>query len=209
MRSPVVFGIKKSIAEELGWINKRVLTRDILKAATEGKLRFTMTSATQSNSGASAFLGFAHAMAGEPDVLDQKHVKDENMIRDLKALLSTVSRSSGSSGWLKSHFVEFYDRYDAMVNYEAMIIEANNELSRLGKETLYAIYPADGLMMADHPLGFFDRGVEGRQQTFESLQQYLLSSDVQNQILELGRRTGFTGLRASGSTTAFKKENGM
>ena len=54
-QSPVIFGIKKSVAEQLGFIDKKVSVRDILNAITSGKLKFCMTSATQSNSGASAF----------------------------------------------------------------------------------------------------------------------------------------------------------
>lgn len=54
--NPVVFGIKKSLAEELGFTSGEVSTADILSAITSGKLKFCMTSATQSNSGASAYM---------------------------------------------------------------------------------------------------------------------------------------------------------
>ena len=52
--SPVVFGIRKSLAEELGFVGREVSVQDLLEAIQDGKLRFCMTSATQSNSGASA-----------------------------------------------------------------------------------------------------------------------------------------------------------
>ena len=111
-----------------------------------------------------------------------------------KRILGSVDRSSGSSGWLKDLFLSQYDRYDAMVNYEAVIIETNQELERLGREPLYAIYPVDGLSIADSPLGFIDRGEEGKEDTFLALQQYLLSPDVQRQLLDLGRRTATVGV---------------
>ena len=45
MRSPVVLGVKKSIAERLGWTDRQDITiADILAAAETGKLRFVMTS---------------------------------------------------------------------------------------------------------------------------------------------------------------------
>ena len=49
MRSPVVLGVKQSVAQRLGWIGRDVTVDDILTAAEAGNLRFMMTSATQSN----------------------------------------------------------------------------------------------------------------------------------------------------------------
>ncbi|MBK9202107.1 MAG: substrate-binding domain-containing protein [Candidatus Obscuribacter sp.] len=46
-RSPVVFGVKKSVAENLGWTKKDVYVADILKVLKANKLRFMMTSASQ------------------------------------------------------------------------------------------------------------------------------------------------------------------
>ena len=45
--NPVVFGIKKSKAEDLGFIKKYITTRDIISAIEEKKLKFTMSSATR------------------------------------------------------------------------------------------------------------------------------------------------------------------
>jgi Ca-activated chloride channel family protein len=63
-RSPVVFANRKPIAPQLGWVNNPDVTvQDFLAAAEAGEFRFAMTSATQSNSGASAYLGFQYALA--------------------------------------------------------------------------------------------------------------------------------------------------
>ena len=56
--TPVVFGIRMSLAGELGFIGSDVSVRDILNAITSDRMTFCMTSATQSNSGASAYIGF-------------------------------------------------------------------------------------------------------------------------------------------------------
>lgn len=53
--NPVIFGIKKSKAEELGFTNKDVYTRDIVDAIATGKLKFSMSNPTSTNSGASAY----------------------------------------------------------------------------------------------------------------------------------------------------------
>jgi Ca-activated chloride channel family protein len=197
MRSPVVFGLKKSIAQQLGWDKREVKIQDILAAAEQQKFRLAMTSATQSNSGASAYLGFLYAMAGYPDTLTLQHLQDPVVLDKVKRLLSTTNRSSGSSGWLKEAFVEHPDRFDAMFNYESLVIEANQQLVKQGQEPLYAIYPQDGLSVADSPLGFVDKGDKAKEELFLKLQKYLLSAEVQKQIEGMGRRTGLLGMTVS------------
>lgn len=194
MRSPVILGVKKSVAERLGWIGKDLTTADILEATESGKLRFAMTSATQSNSGSSAYIGFLYAMSGVKDVLQEEHINNPEIQEKVKKLLAGVDRSSGSSGWLKDTVVSHYERFQAMFNYEAMIIEANQELVRLGKEPLYAIYPLDGVMISDSPLAYINKGDPAKDALFKKLQAYLLSKEVQDIILKQGRRTGLVGM---------------
>ena len=196
MRTPVVFAVKKPVAQSLGWIGKDVKVMDILKAAETRKVRFAMTSATQSNSGASAYLGFLVAFAGNPEVLTNDHLKGNEARTLIKKFLGSVNRSAGSSGFLKDLMVERYDLLDAMVNYEAMMIEANQALVAQGREPLYAIYPVDGLTIADSPLAFVNKGDAAKEAGFKKLQQYLLSPEVQRQIQAQGRRTGLVGMGA-------------
>ena len=196
MRTPVVFAVKKPVAQSLGWIGKDVKVMDILKAAEARKVRFAMTSATQSNSGASAYLGFLVAFAGNPEVLTNDHLKGNEARTLIKKFLGSVNRSAGSSGFLKDLMVERYDLLDAMVNYEAMMIEANQALVAQGREPLYAIYPVDGLTIADSPLAFVNKGDAAKEAGFKKLQQYLLSPEVQRQIQAQGRRTGLVGMGA-------------
>ena len=171
--TPVVFGIRQSLAEELGFTDREVSVDDLLQAIQSGKLRFCMTSATQSNSGASAYIGFLYALSGNPEVITSEDLADDQLRTDMRNLLSGVDRSSGSSDWLKDMFVA--GDYNAMVNYECLIIQANQELEEQGKETLYAVYPYDGLSLADSPLGWVDNGDEKQEELFLKLQEYLFS----------------------------------
>ncbi|MCI5157389.1 MAG: VWA domain-containing protein, partial [Candidatus Electrothrix sp. AUS1_2] len=195
MRSPVVFAVKKSIAEKLGWDKKDVTVMDILEATEKGEVRFAMTSATQSNSGASAFLAFLSAFADSPEVLTEEHLNDPQVAGKIKRFLKTVNRSSGSSGWLMEMLHKEYLYYDGMVNYEAMVIELNQQLAP-GQEPFYAVYPVDGLSIADSPLGFIDQGDTKKEDAFLKLQEYLLSPSVQDSIQSQGRRTGLVGMQA-------------
>lgn len=204
--TPVVFGIRKSLAEELGFAGREVSVSDLLEAIRDGGLRFCMTSATQSNSGASAYIGFLYALLGSPEVITSEDLQSEELKAQMRELLSGVDRSSGSSDWLKDMFLQ--GDYDAMVNYECLIIQANRELEERGEEPLYAVYPYDGLSLADSPLGYVDKGDDKQEELFLKLQEYLLSADTQNEIQRTGRRSGYTGVSAE-NRDVFRSDWGL
>ena len=190
--SPVVFGIKKSLAESMGFVGKQVSINDIMGKISSGELKFCMTSATQSNSGASAYLGFLSGLSGNPEVLTMNDLENQQLREDITILLQGVDRSSGSSEWLKTLFLQ--GDYDAMVNYESLIITTNQELVARGDEPLYAVYPYDGLSISDSPLGYIDNGKQKKEEAFLEFQNYLLSDKIQGELQKIGRRTGFEGV---------------
>ena len=205
--SPVVFGIKQSIAEELGFTKNDVMVEDLLQAVQQQKLNFMMTSATQSNSGASAYIGFLYALLGNPETMTKEDLQNPQLKEDIQKLFSGINRSSGSSGWLKDLYLK--GNYDAMVNYEAVIIETNQELIQQGKEPLYVVYPKNGLTISDNTLGFINNGDAEKEEFFTSMQDFLLSEDTQNQIADLGRRTGFGGVVKNADPNIFNPKWGI
>ncbi|MEM8630193.1 MAG: substrate-binding domain-containing protein [Pseudomonadota bacterium] len=203
LRSPVVLGLRLSIAEDLGWVGRDDVTiEEIQAAARADRFRLSMTSATQSNSGASAYIGFLYALSGDPDLLTSDHLADREVQAQVRDLLAQIDRSSGSSGWLKDSLVENPERFDAMFNYEALVIEANQVLEARGLEPLYVVYPANGLSVADSPLGLIDKQDPDKSDAFLALQAHLLSDEVQDQLLDLGRRAGLLGLSADRADAA-------
>ena len=190
--TPVVFGIRQSLARELGFTDGNVSVKEILDAISSGKMTFCMTSATQSNSGASAYIGFLYALLGKQDGLTEADLQDKQLQEEIRTLLGGVDRSSGSSDWLKDMFLE--GDYDAMVNYECLIIDANEQLTAEGKEPLQVVYPYDGLSIADSPLGYVDHGDDGKEETFLTFQETLLGSESQQAIEATGRRITANGV---------------
>ena len=190
--TPVVFGIRQSLARELGFTDGDVSVKEILDAISSGKMTFCMTSATQSNSGASAYIGFLYALLGKQDGMTEADLQDEQLQEEIRTLLGGVDRSSGSSDWLKDMFLE--GDYDAMVNYECLIIGANEQLTAEGKEPLQVVYPYDGLSMADSPLGYVDHGDDEKEEAFLDFQEALLSSESQQAIEATGRRITANGV---------------
>ncbi|MBS6679421.1 MAG: VWA domain-containing protein [Clostridiales bacterium] len=204
--TPVVFGIRKSLAQELGFVGSEVSVKDILAAIQEGKMSFCMTSATQSNSGASAYIGFLYALLGKQDGITLADLEAPQLQQDMTRLLSGIERSSGSSEWLMDMFLE--GNYDAMVNYECLVISTNQKLEEEGKEPLYVVYPYDGLNIADSPLGYVDHGEKNKEEAFLKIQEYLLSDSAQDEIQRTGRRTGYAGVKEE-NKDIFKPEWGI
>lgn len=189
---PVILGVRKSKAQALGWVGRPVSSGDILAAVDAGKLGFLMTSATQSNSGATAYLAMLAAALRKTDPLTAEDLANPRAREAVRGMLRGVVRSSGSSGWLADLYLQSAKagmNYDGMWDYEAVIAETNQQLRKNRQEQLYAIYPTDGVGMADSPLGFVDRGrgpdVEN---FFNKLQAYLLSDDAQTKIAATARR---------------------
>lgn len=204
--TPVVFGIRQSLAEQLGFVGREVTVSDLMEPICSGQLQFCMTSASQSNSGASAYIGFPYALLGNPEVITMEDLQREDLRAQMTELLSGVDRSSGSSDWLKDMFLE--GDFDAMVNYECLIIQANQELEAQGREPLTVVYPADGLTLADSPLAYVDQGDDQKEELFLSLQEYLLSQEVQSQIQRTGRRSSYTGVNQE-NRDVFREDWGL
>jgi len=191
-RSPVILGVRRAKAEELGWVGRDVSSSDIVVAVRAKRLTFLASSATQSNSGAGAYIAMLSAALGHPDAISQADLERPDLRDTVRALLSGISRTAGSSGWLADLYLKGIEQgahYDAMWNYEAVLAETNEELRRRGADLLYAIYPSDGAAFANSPLGFVDRGRGEAERTFfAALQKHMLSAETQKQLVALHRR---------------------
>jgi Ca-activated chloride channel family protein len=99
--------------------------------------------------------------------------------------------------------------FDAMVNYEALILETNQQRIANNKEPLYMVYPVDGTTIADYSLGYINNGNDEQQKRFQLIQDYLLSETAQAEIQKLGRRTGYGGVLKNVDAKVFVPEWGF
>ena len=205
--NPVAFGIKKSKATELGFIGKDVYTKDILSAIQNKKLKFSMSSATQTNTGATAYLGFISTLAGNPEILTEKDLQSSELKQNLINLFSGVTRSSGSDEFLEEAFLK--GNYEAVVTYETSIININQKLVSQGKEPLYIIYPKDGVSISDSPFAYIDNSDDKKLEQFEKLQSYILSNQGQAELIKTGRRVWYGGINTNTDKTVFNPEWGI
>ena len=205
--NPVVFGIKKSKAGSLGFTDGEVYNKEIIDAINSGKLNYVMTSVTKTNTGLISYLGFLNALSGSPEILTKEMLKNPTLEKDLKTLFSGVKRVSGSSSFLEDMFLNS-SSYDAVIATESSLIRINKALAESGKETLYLVYPVDGVAVNDSPFAYVDNG-QKRRDNFLLLQSFLLSLDEQKALEKLGKRTWYGGVNASADAQTFNREWGI
>ena len=205
--TPIVIGIKKSKANELNLIDKQVKMKDILSLIKQGKLKFSMANPITTNSGASSYLNILSTLAGNPDVLTSSHLNDSKLQEDLKSFFTGLVRTSGDEDFLQESFID--GDYDAAITYESSIININKELEKKGKETLYIIYPVDGVSICDSPFVYVNNHNDKKKKIFQEFQTFLLSDEGQSTLLNLGRRTWYGGVTDKAPVDTFKKEWGI
>ena len=204
--NPVVFGIRKEKAVELGFVGNEVRLEDIINAIREGKLKFAMTSATQTNTGACAYLGFLSVLAGNPEILTEEYLQDENIKEELKTLFSGVDRSSGSEDFLEEMYLN--GDCDAILTYETSIININKNIKD-DDDVLYAIYTEDGVSMSDSVFAYLGEANTEKEEAFLRLQSYLLSDEAQQELMKNGRRVWYGGIKEDVDKSVFNPDWGI
>jgi Ca-activated chloride channel family protein len=194
MQSPVVLGVKHSVAQSLGWSGSTSVTwADIADAARAGKFHFAMTNPAASNSGFVALVGVATAFAPGGN-LDSGNIS----VDKLKDFFSGQVLTAGSSGFLADAFVRRQDSVDGMINYESVLLELNAG----GKlhEPLDLVYPKDGIITADYPLMLLN---SAKRDGYDKLVAYLRTPNVQAKIMQTtGRRPSIPDVKPDSRFTS-------
>lgn len=173
MLSPVIVGVKASKAAELGWDKTDPTWKDIADAASGGRFTFGMTHPASSNTGFTAVIGIAAALASNPDALTEADAANPA----LKAFFGGQRMTAGSSGWLADAYAEDPSRVDGIINYESVILSLNAS-GRL-REPLVPVYPKEGIITADYPLMLLEGA---RRADYDRLVQYLRSAQFQTRL---------------------------
>ena len=99
--------------------------------------------------------------------------------------------------------------YDAVITYEASIINLNKQLVAKGSEPLYVIYTKDGVSISDAPFAYIDHKNKTKAEEFEKLQSYLLSASGQSELAKTGRRVWYGGINENADKTVFNPDWGI
>ncbi|GAA1022445.1 MULTISPECIES: substrate-binding domain-containing protein [Amycolatopsis] len=190
MRSPVVLGLSAPVAQRLGWDKKAPTWGDIAAAAGRKEFSYGMTDPSASNSGFSALVGVASALASAGTAIDAKQI--ETVTPQLTQFFSAQQMSAGSSGWLSDAFQKRAtgqdpgQKVDGLINYESVLLSLNAS----GKlpQPLTLIYPTDGVVTADYPLTLLNGASDAARTAHQKLSDYLRTPDVQRRIMTTTQR---------------------
>jgi len=187
MLSPVILGVKKSVADRFGWTaNPNVTWKDIEAKAADGSFHFAMTNPAASNSGLVALVGVASALSGSSDSIDTGTIDKAA----LQAFFKGQTLTAGSSGFLADAFARNQGTVDGIVNYESVLMSLNagGQL----KEPLELIYPKEGIVTADYPFMLLNAA---KRDAYDKVTAYLRSPDVQKRIMtQTSRRPAVPGV---------------
>jgi Ca-activated chloride channel family protein len=175
MLSPVVLGVKRSVADRFGWTNNPNVTwKDVEAKSADGSFKFAMTNPAASNSGLVALIGVAAALSGSSDSIDTGTI-DKTALR---AFFKGQALTAGSSGFLADSYVRDQGAVDGIVNYESilMTLNAGGKLS----EPLALIYPKEGIVTADYPFMLL---TAAKRDAYDKVTAWLRTPEVQNRIM--------------------------
>ncbi|MCO5974599.1 vWA domain-containing protein [Actinoallomurus soli] len=179
MSSPVVLGLRASVARRLGWDRTRPTWAAIGAAASAGRFTYGMTDPASSNSGFSALVGVAAALSGTGAALDGPTI--DRVAPRLKGFFTAQRLTAGSSGWLSDTYARDPSRVDGLINYESVLLGLN--ASRRLPEPLTIVYPSDGVVTADYPLTLLSSAAGRSGDAFRRLTGYLRRAEVQRRIM--------------------------
>ncbi|MBE3558509.1 MAG: VWA domain-containing protein [Ktedonobacteraceae bacterium] len=191
--SPLVYAGWKSEMQKLGFVGHDVSIAEILKAVESHQTTTWLTNPSQSNSGATVFFAFLNYFAGNGpgEALTMQQLNSKPVEDGITRFIRAMDQTPPSTGTLMNGCVSNEARCRTLFVYEALVIEKNQELIKQGHEPLYVVYPKDSLAIADAPMGFLPHNGSmnaQKEQTFQKLQQYLLSSEGQQKVMHIGRR---------------------
>jgi Ca-activated chloride channel homolog len=190
MSSPVVLGVRASVAHQLGWDREPVSWADIATAAAAHRFEFGMSDPQSTNSGLSALVAIATAVAGGGAALQPAGVTRASP--QLREFFSGQSMKAASPEVLEQDYVRAQGgdaqgaRVDGLVDYESALLSLN--ASGKLREPLTLVYPTDGVVTADYTLSVLASASPAARSAYTRLIGYLRTPDVQRRIMQQTRR---------------------
>src|SRR5262249_227289 len=164
MSSPVALAVRSSAARRLGWDHGPVAWTDIARAAAAGAFTFTMASPVTSESGLSALVCAATAVAGRGAALT--YAGAAQAAPEL-AMLFAGQRLTATA--------------DGVIGYEADLLALKARAP--SGDPLTLVYPSDGTISTTYPLSLVATAPRAATDAFSRLVGYLTGKSAQNEIM--------------------------
>lgn len=187
MSSPVVLGLRRSVARRLGWIGRPVTWSEIAAAAGARQFTYGMTDPSASNTGFSTVVAVATALAGSGSALDEEQAA--STAPALKDFFAGQTLAAGSSGFLEEAYLRRAagtdpgPPVDGLLNYESVLLGMN--AAGTLPEPLELIRPADGVVTAEYPFTVLASASQQARDDHRRLTEYLRTPAVQQALMDL------------------------
>lgn len=183
MQSPVILGVKSSVASRLGWDKNAPSWAGVEAAVAAGDFRYGMTSPAASNSGFSALVAVGTALADTGNSLTPADITKATP--SLKSFFAGQKITAGSSGWLAEKAAQDPAAVDGLVNYESVLMGMAPDA--LG-EPLTLVTPSDGVITADYPFSVLNAATDEKKAKADKLVQWLTTPEAQQAIMDATHR---------------------
>lgn len=197
MSSPVVFGLRRSVAQQLGWVGRPVTWSEIAAAAGAKQFSYGLTDPSASNTGFSAVVAVATALAGSGSALTVEQATSTTPA--LKDFFGAQALAAGSSDFLRDAYVRRATGadpgapVDGLFNYESVLL-GMNAAGNL-PEPLELIYPADGVITAEYPFTVLASAPPHARDDHRTLTEYLRRPEIQQAVMDrTARRPAVPGV---------------
>ncbi|WP_433360860.1 VWA domain-containing protein [Actinoplanes sp. CA-142083] len=201
MRSPVVFGVRASLADQLGWSGGASASWSaIVNTIIKGRFRYGMTRPDHSNSGLAGLVAVATVAAdtGLPVTADdiprvqpqlRRFFNGHRLAADTSRVLSDAYVKQVDSGGSECGRKDSPEGVDGLIIYESEVRRMSATLPEDCRLT--AVYPTEGTIIAEYRLSLLRNATAEKQQIFDRLWRWMFTPDTQRRIAEVtGRRPG-------------------
>jgi len=203
--SPVVIAMWQSMAQALGWPEKRLGWSDIAALATSGEgweaygypewgsFKFGHTHPDFSNSGLVSVIAEAYAGASKQRDLTPDDLRDPSLGKFMAEVESSIIHYGSSTGFFAERMFERGPSYlSAAVIYENLIVaqESKRQAGESLQMPVVAIYPREGTFWSNHPYAILnaDWVTDEQRAAAEDFLVFLLDRPQQQKAIELGFR---------------------
>jgi len=212
--SPVVIAAWEEVARDLGWPEQSVGWEDIQRQATANPNFKWNHPSTGHASGLLATLAEFYAGAGLTRGLTPEDATAESTLDYVRNVEATVRFYGEGEDVIVQRLAEEGRNFlDAFVTQEQVVIAWNQNYP---DDRLVALYPAEGTLWADHPLALLELGASGetpvsdnQRRTYQAFTSYLMTSEVQKQLLDAGYRPADLDISLEGAGSPFEASDAV
>ncbi len=205
-QTPLVVAVWRGRVDRLGDDDQSIWQR---LHAQRDTVRWAHTAPTPSNSGTQALVLMAYTFHNKASGLTVADVQDPAFVQWLRETEQAAMIGDNSAALINDMIAFGPSRYDAVVTYENLAVQAQKNAARWNDD-LVLIYPP-ATSVSNHPYALVNGAWVTAQQRAAARQfrDFLLSRAQQEQALQLGFRPALVDIALDGGTSPLRPDVGV